>query len=192
MTDIAQSPPPPTIPTPAELFLHFMWAAVRGFGGVFVMGRRMLVEETQWLTPDEFVEVLGLCQFLPGANIVNVSVAVGARFRGWTGSLCALTGILLAPCLIAVGLTALYERYSVLPVVGHAMGAVAAAASGLVLGSALKMAGPVLAKDPVLATPILAGVVLTVGVSHWPLPLALLVGVPISLWIAYARRGRAA
>src|ERR1700744_971742 len=81
-------------PTELDLFLGFLSASVRGFGGVFVMGRRMLVEERKWLTPEEFVELLGVCQFLPGANIVNLSVAVGQRFRGWKESLAALTGIL--------------------------------------------------------------------------------------------------
>src|SRR5438552_1330194 len=69
-------------PTELDLFLGFLSASLRGFGGVFVMGRRMLIEERKWLTPDEFVELLGVCQFLPGANIVNLSVAVGQRFRG--------------------------------------------------------------------------------------------------------------
>ena len=64
------------IPTELDLFIGFLSASVRGFGGVFVMGRRMLVEERKWLTPDEFVELLGVCQFLPGANIVNLSVAI--------------------------------------------------------------------------------------------------------------------
>jgi chromate transporter len=45
------------------------------------MGRRMLIEE-QWLTPEELVELPGVCQFPPGANIVDLSVAVGQRFRG--------------------------------------------------------------------------------------------------------------
>ena len=54
-------------PTELDLFVGFLWASVRGFGGVFVMGRRMLVEERQWLAPDEFVELLGVC-----LNIANM------------------------------------------------------------------------------------------------------------------------
>ena len=114
-------------PTELDLFLGFLSASVRGFGGVFVMGRRMLVEERQWLTPDEFVELLGVCQFLPGANIVNLSVAVGQRFRGWKGSIAALTGILAAPAAISVVLASLFLKYASIPQVSHAMGAVAAA-----------------------------------------------------------------
>jgi len=44
--------------------------------------RRMLVEERRWLNAEEFTDVLSLCQLLPGPNIVNVAVCVGARFHG--------------------------------------------------------------------------------------------------------------
>ncbi len=189
MTDAVLEPPP--VPTHLDLFLQFSWLSVRGFGGVLVMARRTLVEETRWLTPDEFIEVLGLCQFLPGANIYNVSVAVGARFRGWTGSVCAAAGMVLAPALIAVGLAALYERYAVVPVVAHAMGAVAAAAAGLVIGAAFKMGAPVFRKDWVLFVPITAGVLIAAGFLHLPLLLVLLVAVPASMLIAWSRRGPA-
>ena len=177
-------------PTELDLFLGFLGASIRGFGGVFVMGRRMLVEEKRWLTADEFVEILGLCQFLPGANIVNVSVAVGQRFRGWTGSLAALAGIVVAPAMIAVGLAALYLRYAAVPQVSHAMGAVAAAAAGLVIGTAIKMAEPVLRKDWVLAVPIGLGTLLAAGFLHWPLIVVLLVLGPAGVGLAWLRRAR--
>jgi chromate transporter len=52
---------------------------------VFVMGRRLLIEERKWLTPEEFVELLGVRQFLPGANIVNLSAGCWPRAQGWCG-----------------------------------------------------------------------------------------------------------
>ena len=179
----------PPNPTELDLFLGFFSASIRGFGGVFVMGRRMLVEERKWLTPDEFVEVLGLCQFLPGANIVNTSVAVGRRFRGVTGALAALAGILLAPMLIAIALAALFLRYAEAPRVAHAMAAVAAAASGLVIGTAIKMAQPVIARDGWLAIPVGLATLLAAGLLHWPLIFVLLVLGPAGVWVAWARRG---
>ena len=177
-------------PTELDLFFGFLSASVRGFGGVFVMGRRMLVEERQWLTPDEFVELLGVCQFLPGANIVNLSVAVGQRFRGWRGSIAALTGILAAPAAISVVLAALFMKYASIPQVSHAMGAVAAAAAGMVIGMAIKMAAPLLRKDWVQAVPIGLGTLLAVGVLHWPLIAVLLVLGPAGVGLAWMRRVR--
>ena len=34
------------------------------------------------MTADEFNETFALCHFLPGPNIVNLSVVFGSRFRG--------------------------------------------------------------------------------------------------------------
>ncbi len=185
----SQNPAPPD-PTELELFTGFLGASLRGFGGVFVMGRRMLVEEKRWLTPDEFVEILGVCQFLPGANIVNVSVAVGQRFRGWRGSLASLAGLIVAPGAISVGLAALFLHYAFIPQVSRAMGAVAAAAAGLVIGTAVKMAGPLLKQDGVLAIPICLGTLIAAGVLHWPLIVVLLVMAPAGAALAWVRRAR--
>jgi chromate transporter len=188
MSDAAAPPAPH--PTELDLFLGFLSAALRGFGGVFVMGRRMLVEERKWLTPEEFVEVLGLCHFLPGANIVNVSVAVGARFRGARGAAAALAGIVVAPAALSVVLAALFLRYAEVPKVRHAMGAVAAAAAGLVIGSAIKMAGPVVRKDGILAVPVGLGTFVAAGLLHWALPLVLLVMGGCGVGGAWLRRAR--
>src|SRR4051794_29801895 len=68
--------------TVAALFLAFLKMGLSGFGGVLPWARRGLVEERGWLTEQEFAETLSLCQFLPGPNIVNVSIHVGARFQG--------------------------------------------------------------------------------------------------------------
>jgi chromate transporter len=77
-------PPPPAAGgvTLGELYRGFFTAGARGFGGAMPWARRMLVEERRWLTPGEFTDVLGLCNFLPGPNIVNVSIVVGARLGG--------------------------------------------------------------------------------------------------------------
>jgi chromate transporter len=186
---IGEEAAPPN-PTELDLFIGFLWASVRGFGGVFVMGRRMLVEERRWLTADEFVEILAVCQFLPGANIVNVSVAVGQRFRGWKGSLAALAGLLIAPACFSVVLAALFLHYANVPQVQHAMGAVAAAAAGLVIGTAVKMAEPVIRKDWVLGVPVVLGTLVLVAFLHWSLPAVLLLMASAGIGIAHARRSK--
>ena len=177
-------------PTELDLFTGFLSASLRGFGGVFVMGRRMLIEERRWLTEGEFVELLGVCQFLPGANIVNLSVAVGQRFRGWKGSVAALTGILAAPAALSVVLAALFLRYATIPQVSHAMGAVAAAAAGLVIGAALKMAEPVFRKDWVLGVPVALLTLALAAVLRWPLPAVLLSMACMGSVVAWIRRPR--
>ena len=95
---------------PRALFLVFLSIALSGFGGVLPFARRALVERRGWLTPDDFTETLSLCQSLPGPNVVNLSIVVGARACGWRGSLAAVAGLVGAPVLIVITLGVLYGR----------------------------------------------------------------------------------
>jgi chromate transporter len=81
--------PAPVRPGLLELFLAFAKMSLAGFGGVLVWARRGIVEQHRWMTAEEFNETFALCHFLPGPNIVNLSVVFGARFGGIWGSLAA-------------------------------------------------------------------------------------------------------
>ena len=176
-------------PTLSDLFLHFMLISAVAFGGVLPWARRKLVEERRWLTEREFLDTLALCQFLPGPNIVNLSIAVGARFRGLPGSVAAFLGILGLPCFIVVILGALYGRYGNLPAVGGALLAVSAAASGMILAMAGKIATPLLKRRPLESAPVIVAVFIAVALLRLPLPWVLLVAAPVSMGISFWRRG---
>jgi len=61
--------------------------------------RAASVEQRQWLTEREFTEVLSLSQFLPGPNIVNVTIIIGRRFCGvWVRS--RTLGLMLMPMIV--------------------------------------------------------------------------------------------
>jgi chromate transporter len=158
-------------PPVTEIFLGFFTIGVRGFGGVLPWARRAMVEERRWLTPAEFTEVLGLCQFLPGGNIINVSVAVGSRFRGAPGAIAALTGLMLAPVAIVIALGAIYDQFAEQPIVRRAFAGLAAAASAFVLTASLKIAAPLRGRWPALA--ITAMTFVATAVFRLPLPLAM-------------------
>jgi len=87
--------PPPSV---FALFFAFAKMSLAGFGGVLAFARRGIVEQHRWMTADEFNETFALCHFLPGPNIVNLSVVFGSRFAassaaspplpGWSGRRC--------------------------------------------------------------------------------------------------------
>ncbi|SUI66502.1 chromate transporter, chromate ion transporter (CHR) family [Serratia marcescens] len=157
MSDInTLKPHPAAAPGNAELFLGFLWLGLIGFGGVLPMARSMLVERRRWLSSEQFTELLGLCQFLPGGNVINLSVAVGMEFRGLRGALCALLGLISAPTAIVVGLGVVYARFQNDPHVQHVFAGLAAAAAGLLLSTGIKMLLPLRGKWPALAIVALA------------------------------------
>ena len=70
------------------LFIGFLKVSLCGFGGGLVWARRIVVEQQQWMDEQEFGETLTLCQFMPGPNIVGITVCVGSKLRGAIGAIC--------------------------------------------------------------------------------------------------------
>jgi len=139
----------------------------------------MIVEERRWLSEEEFVEIYSLCNLLPGPNVVNISIALGARFQGVPGSIAAFSGLMAAPLAIVLSLGALYDRYHTVPAIGPLLHDLSAAAAGLVLATGIKIARPHWRKplSAMIALPAFIGV----GLLHWPLIWVVLALVPASL-----------
>ena len=89
-----------TPPSLIALFVAFAKMSLAGFGGVLVFARRAIVEQHRWMTAEEFNETFALCHFLPGPNIVNLSVVFGSRFRGIAGGIAAFAGLIGPPVVI--------------------------------------------------------------------------------------------
>ena len=184
VTPILLSPAPlaADAPTKRELFLGFLLVGLQGFGGVLPFARRMLVEQRRWLGDREFTEVLSLSQFLPGPNIVNVSIIVGNRFRGPLGSIAATLGLMLMPFVIVLALAALYARFADLTAVRGATAGVSAAATGLIIATGLKMARPL--KNIPWHIVMCALTFIAIALLRLPLLWTLAVLAPISVGVA--------
>jgi chromate transporter len=184
---LPSSPPLQVRPTLGELFIAFATISLSGFGGVLAWSRRMMVEERQWLTPEQFNETYALCAILPGPNIVNFSVIFGSRFRGPPGAVAAFSGLLGPPMALVLIIGALYAHYGDLPVLRRMLTGVAAAAAGLLLATVAKMARP-LFQNRAVVTPLIAlSTFGSIGIVHWPLPLVLAIIVPVSIGYAWVR-----
>lgn len=134
-------PSPNALPIgPAQLFSGFSRMALSGFGGVMPFAYRFLVERHRWVSAEEFAQMFAFGQILPGPTICNVSVMVGWRKAGFSGSICALCGILGGPFVIVILLGIAYERFGASPVVQSALSGMSSVAAGLILATAVKMA----------------------------------------------------
>ena len=170
------------VPSCRELARGFCEIGLLGFGGVLPWARRMVVEQRRWLTGAEFTDLLALCQFLPGPNVVNLSVALGARFQGVRGALASLAGLLAPPVAIVTVLGALYGRYAAHPVVHGAFTGLAAAASGLVIANAAKIAWPL--RHELRGVLVAAAAFAALAVLRLPLVPTLAVLVPLGIALA--------
>ena len=189
MQGLATSGDEPALHTPSirELFVGFLALGFTSFGGALPLVRRMVVEQHRWLSAAEFTDLLGLCQFLPGGNVINLSVALGMRFHGWRGALASIFGFIAGPSLVVVGLGVLYERTQDDPHVRHLFVGLAAAAAGLLISMAARIVLP-LWRDPAAATVAALGFV-AIAILRTPLLPTMLVLTPLGVVAAvYAAR----
>jgi len=146
----------------------------------------MLVEERRWLSAEEFTDLMSLCQFLPGPNIVNIAVCVGARFHGARGALAAFAGLMIAPFAIVLGLGMLYTQYGDLPAVASAFRGISAAAAGFIVAMGLKMAASKRLRSAMALFAVVTFV--SIALVRVPLGLLLIVVAPLSVAAAFWRR----
>lgn len=197
----ANPPPAPDTLEPAAaasppglwaLFVAFAQMSLAGFGGVLVWARRAIVEQHRWMTPEQFNETFALCHFLPGPNIVNLSVVFGARFRGVPGAVAAFAGLLGPPVVIITAMAVIYAHYGEMEMLRRTLGGVSCAAVGLLFAVILRMMLPLLKKREPLSLALMAAVFVAVGIVRWPLPAVLLVSMPVSVALTMLVRRRAA
>ena len=156
-----------------------------GFGGVLPWARRTIVEEERWLTSEEFSAMLGICQIVPGPNIVNLGVCVGSRFAGIPGAIAAVTGLMLGPVALVIVLGILYEHYSYMPVVQGMLRGVSAVGVGLIASTGFKMMRTELQYPPMLVVIILT--VLAATYFHLGLGWVVLISSPLALLLAWKK-----
>ena len=200
---MASDSPPAAVPAPdvrtsnqpnqpglLELFVAFAKMSLAGFGGVLVWARRGIVDQHRWMTAEEFNETVALCHFLPGPNIVNLSVVFGSRFRGLAGGIAAFAGLIGPPMVIATILAALYARYGEIDALRRILAGVSCAAVGLLMSVVFKMMMPLIRKRDAVGLLILVAVFIAIGLVRLPLQAVLLVAIPLSLGITYFMRRR--
>jgi chromate transporter len=185
----ATNPVPPGL---IALFAAFAKISLSGFGGVLVFARRAIVDEHRWMTAEEFNETYALCHFLPGPNVVNLSVVFGSRFRGVAGGVAAFAGLVGPPMALVTLLAALYAHFGEVDALRRSLAGVTCAAAGLLISAVVRMMAPLVKKREILLLLVMAAVFVAVGWLRLPLAWVLLVAAPISIAISSAARRPAA
>jgi chromate transporter len=181
----------PELPTASPpglvaLFVAFAKMSLAGFGGVLVWARRGIVEQHRWMTAEEFNETFALCHFLPGPNIVNLSVVFGSRFRGIAGGIAAFAGLVGPPVVIVTISAALYARFGEIDALRRILAGVSCAAVGLLIAVVFHMMMPLVRKREPVSLLVLIAVFVAIGLLRLPLPAVLGVAIPLSIAITFA------
>ena len=173
----------------AASFTAFLAVSLYGVGGGggIVWARRIAVEKRRWISDRDFADIVSLCQFMPGPNIVGISVCVGAKMRGTIGTIAAVSGFLVIPWAIGLSVGLLFLEYAHLTVVRNV--GIAATAAGLLIATGIRLFLPHRRRPAALVFAVLAYGLITF--AKLPLLVVLFVLVPLSIAVAGIEKARA-
>lgn len=184
-----QDPERPRPTSLTDLFVSFTLIALQGFGGVLAVIQQQVVERKRWMSNEEFIEEWSVAQIMPGPNVCNLAMMIGARHFGLAGAMSALAGILTVPLILVLCLALVYAQFSTQPQVQGALRGMAAVAAGLIAATGLRMS-VALGKNVI---PLAAGIAIAatgfVLLAWIRVPLATVVAVLGGLGCVLAWRG---
>jgi len=159
-------------------------------GGLTAWVHRETVERRGWISEDEFLGALAVCQVLPGSNVANLAVHIGRKLRGPAGSVVAIGALLVPPIVIAITIAAWLAHVVDAPAVHRFLEGVAAGAAGMTLSVGVRSTRAAAARGRA-AVPVAALLVILVGALRCPLLPATLVAAALSLWMVRRRADHA-
>jgi chromate transporter len=173
----------------ARLFLRLGTTAFGGPAAHVAMMQDEVVERRGWMSRDDFLDLVGATNLIPGPNSTELAIHVGRRRAGWPGLLVAGACFILPAAAMVWALAWAYVRYGRLPEVAGFLYGVKPVVIAIVV-QALWSLGRSALKTPALAVLAAAVTVLAIAGVH---ELALLFGAGVLAALLGGRlSGRAA
>jgi chromate transporter len=99
----------------ARLFLKLGTLAFGGPAAHIAMMDDEVVRRRRWLTREQFLDLLGAANLIPGPSSTELAIYIGLVRAGWRGLAVAGTCFILPAMLIVLVLAMAYVRYGALP-----------------------------------------------------------------------------
>jgi len=101
-----------------EVFLLFLKLGFTAFGGPAAhigMMHDEVVKRRKWLDEQEFLDLLGATNLIPGPNSTEMAIHISYKRAGWRGLILGGMSFILPAVLIVLGLAWLYVQYGSYP-----------------------------------------------------------------------------
>src|SRR5215208_8130067 len=102
----------------AALFLKLGFTAFGGPAAHIGIMHDEVVVKRKWLTDEQFLDLLGATNLIPGPNSTEMAIHVGYVRAGWPGLIAAGLGFVLPAAFMVLGLAWLYVKFGTTPQVG--------------------------------------------------------------------------
>ena len=99
----------------ARLFLKLGTIAFGGPAAHIAMMEEEVVRRRRWLSHEQFLDLLGATNLIPGPNSTEMAIHIGLVRAGWRGLVVAGSCFILPAMLIVWALASIYVKYGSLP-----------------------------------------------------------------------------
>ena len=113
--DSASTHAPDAIRELARLFLRLGIIAFGGPAAHIAMMEDEVVRRRQWLSHEDFLDMLGATNLIPGPNSTEMAIHIGYRRAGWKGLLVAGMCFIVPAVLITLAIAWAYVKFGSLP-----------------------------------------------------------------------------
>ena len=174
-----------------ELVKLFFKLGVIGFGGPnahIAMMEDEVVKTRQWLTREQFLDLLGATNLIPGPNSTEMAIHIGYLYAGWLGLVVAGVGFILPAVLITLGFAWAYVAFGAIPQVAFLLYGIKPAVLAVILDALWRLGKRAVKTRKLLLIAI--AVALLVWLTQVNEIVALLLGGLLGMvWLQFPDRG---
>lgn len=171
-----------------KMFMSFFVIGLFTIGGGMAMlplVQNTVVNKRKWMTEDEMVDCIAVCQSIPGPVIINISTYIGRKVKGITGSIAAVLGAALPSFICIILAVTVLDLLGDMEQLESFFKGALSAASAMILIACVKMGKNVIKKvwDYLIAI----GAFVAVVFFHVSIVWIIIVGIAIGIPLHYLR-----
>src|SRR5271154_526700 len=99
----------------AVLFLRLGTLSMGGPAAHIAMMEDEVVRRRRWMTHERFLDMLGVCNLIPGPNSTEMAIHIGQLRAGFAGLVVAGACFILPAAAIVMAIAWMYVRYGTMP-----------------------------------------------------------------------------
>ena len=125
-----------------ELFTTFFKIGSFTFGGGYAMVALLeheFVEQKQWVSREEFLDMVAIAESTPGPMAVNSATYIGYKIAGFSGAAASTLAVCIPSFAVIYIISLFFDQFLALSVVAGAFRGIQACVIYLILSAGLKM-----------------------------------------------------
>lgn len=121
------------------LFIRFLQIGLFSIGGgyaIIPLIQEQVVNSYNWLTLQEYTDIITISQMTPGPLVVNTASFVGIRILGIPGAIVATLGSILSGFIISILLYNFFKKYKDIDSISNILKGLRSSSVGLIASAA--------------------------------------------------------